>query len=96
MFELPFLMIFHKNNIDLEEIPNFPDFENEISIKYATEYLDLYRELALAINKDDEKQMIFLKPKISKLTSELGRSANKMGENDISKFADWLIKLSNI
>lgn len=53
IFELPFWMIFHKNNINLEEIPNLPDFENEISKQYADEYWDLFRELVFAINKID-------------------------------------------
>ena len=96
MFDLPFWMIFHKNKINLEEIPQIPDFEYKISKQYAVEYLDLFRELASAIYKNDEAQMKFLQPKISKLTSKLGKSVDKIGGNDMQKFADLITKLSNV
>lgn len=96
MFNLPFWMLFHKENINLEEIPQIPDFENEFSTKYATEYLDLFREFADSHNEKNEEQMKLLKPKISKLTSKLGKSVDKIGGNDTQKFADLITKLSNV
>ena len=94
MFELPFLMLVHKN-IDLGEIPNLPDFENEISKNYATEYLDLYKELALAVNNGNEEMMQNLRPKISKCTSKGVKLVDKMGGNDMQKLAGWFIELLN-
>jgi len=92
MFELPFLMLAHKNS-DLGKIPNLPDFENETSKTYATEYLELYKELALAVYNDDEETMKLLRPKISKLTSKGAKLLPKMGENDMSKISGWFTEL---
>ncbi len=96
MFDLPFWMIFHKGNINLEELPNIPDFENEISKLFAAEYLNLFKELAYTQNTNDEEQMKLLKPKISKLTTKLAKSTDKIRGVDMSKFSGWLINLSNV
>lgn len=96
MFNLPFWMVFHKENINLEKIPQIPDFENEISKKYTTEYLELFREFVNSHNEKNQEQMKLLQPKISKLTSKLEKSAGKFGGNDMRKFVDMITKLSNI